>query len=351
LGYAAGGDDFLIKSSTAEELKAKIKRFTSISNHQKDLAKSVDSAHMLNQLLEERVKRRTDKIVEQKDKLESAYQELKMAQKQLVHSEKMASIGQLAAGVAHEINNPVAFVKSNLCSLNNYVKTYQKLIHIQQNALEELTEEIDAKNSHLIGELQTFCNDNDIDFINEDIHTLLEEAIDGTSRVEEITKSLKIYSRASDDNMEEFDINCCITDTIKMLNSQLKYSCDVNTTLGQLPMYHGNRSKISQVFTNIIVNAAQAMETKGSLSIHTISDSAAIKIIFADTGKGIAEENLQKLFDPFFTTKPVGEGTGLGLSISHGIIKDHGGDIDVCSEIGKGTTFTILLPMESHTVH
>lgn len=302
----------------------------------------------LNKSLEDRVARRTQKIEEQKDKLESAYKELKLTQKQLVQSEKMASIGQLAAGVAHEINNPVAFVKSNLSSLDNYIKTYQEVIDQHQKILDNLNHDIKSTLKNEIDLLEHYAEENDLDFINEDIVTLVKESINGTDRIEEIVKGLKIYSRASDDLIEECDINECLQDTIKMLNNELKYSCDVVTQWDTLPICHCNRSKITQVFTNLIINATHAMEEKGTLTISTalsqLSDKPAVLIKISDTGKGIPPENLSKLFDPFFTTKPVGQGTGLGLSISHGIIEDHSGAINVESEVGKGTCFNILLP-------
>jgi len=355
LGYEAGGDDYLIKSSTAEELKAKIRRYTSISQQQKELIKDVDSAHMLNKMLEERVNRRTLKIEEQKNKLESAYQELKIAQKQLIQSEKMASIGQLAAGVAHEINNPVAFIKSNLCSLKNYVKSYQQLIEIQQKSLEQFYEIINSDDNKTLNNLKSFCDENDIDFINEDIHTLLNEAIVGTDRVQKITQGLKNYSRAADDGFQNIDLNICIEDTLKMLNNEIKYVCDVKTELTPIPIYKGNSSQLAQVFTNLIVNSVQAMDKNGCIFITSKlreeGSSKAIELTFSDTGIGIPEENLKKLFDPFFTTKPVGQGTGLGLSISYGIISDHGGKMEVNSEIGKGTIFTIILPLEKVPYH
>jgi C4-dicarboxylate-specific signal transduction histidine kinase len=305
----------------------------------------------LNTTLEDRVQRRTQKILEQKNELETAYEKLQLAQKQLIQSEKMASIGQLAAGVAHEINNPVAFVKSNLSSLANYINTYQILIHNQQ----QLLDIIDASNNTLVqeklAELINYHEDNDITFINEDITTLIEESIKGTERVEEIVKGLKIYSRASDDSMEACNINTCLQDTLKLLNNELKYRCDTSTNFDEnLPECMCNRSKIIQVFTNLIVNATQAMKNKGSLIIQTRSttlhNTPAVAIDIKDTGTGIAPENLSKLFDPFFTTKPIGQGTGLGLSISQGIITDHNGTISVESKVNEGTCFTIVLPIQ-----
>lgn len=300
----------------------------------------------LNKTLEERVKKRTAKIVSQKDKLESAYAKLQQAQKQLIQSEKMASIGQLAAGVAHEINNPVAFVKSNLSTLAEYIRTYQELINKQQ----EIVGAIDFINHNdlkeKIRETNEYIKNNDVEFINKDINTLIAESIEGTHRVSDIVQGLKVYSRASDDVMQACDINQCLQDTIKMLSNELKYKCEVITRWGELPMCQGNQGKLTQVFTNLIVNAAQAMSEMGTLTVGTAVIENEISITIADTGKGIDKEGMSKLFDPFFTTKPVGEGTGLGLSISQGIISDHKGKILVESEVDKGTVFTILLPVD-----
>lgn len=312
----------------------------------------------LNKTLEERVERRTQKVMEQKQKLEEAYDQLKVTQKQLVQSEKMASIGQLAAGVAHEINNPVAFVKSNINSLKRYVGSYQQLITLQNDIVQAIAQQARENNDEAMAQLQekiaqldNFYEEEDIEFINEDIDTLLSESITGTSRVEEIVKGLKSYSRESDDSMEPCDLNACLEETLKMLHNELKHACEVNTVFTPLPMCQCNKGKIVQVFTNLIVNAVQAMDQNGKLTVttqHKRNDEGkdAILIRISDTGKGIPPENLSKLFDPFFTTKPVGQGTGLGLSISHGIIEDHGGTISVDSEVGKGTTFNIGLPVD-----
>ena len=303
----------------------------------------------LNTTLENRVEKRTQKIFDQKEKLESAYGKLQEAQEQLIQSEKMASIGQLAAGVAHEINNPVSFVKSNLSSLAGYVRTYKELIDKQKKILNaiELTPENNVRDQ--LAELSLYYEDNDVDFINEDIDGLVEESIKGTNRVTEIVKGLSIYSRSSDEVMEECDVNALIGNVLTMLGNELKYTCEVITQLDDLPFLQCHSGKITQVLTNLVVNAMHSMGDNGVLTIssaHQKTDTTSNVVIqVLDTGKGIAEENIVKLFDPFFTTKPVGEGTGLGLSISQGIICDHGGTISVENVAGKGALFTIVLPV------
>lgn len=300
-----------------------------------------------NENLEERVNRRTSKILEQNSKLATAIQEVRQTQKQLVQSEKMASIGQLAAGVAHEINNPVAFVKSNLSTLVQYIKTYHELINKQQEIINSIDSERDSRFKEKMRQINEYIADNDIEFINEDIITLVKESIDGTHRVSEIVQGLKVYSRASDDAMQDCDINQCLKDTLKMLSNELKYACELVTDWGNLPTCRGNKGKLAQVFTNLIVNAVQSMADVGTISIKTTLLDDKIVVTITDTGKGIEKETMFKLFDPFFTTKAVGEGTGLGLSISQGIINDHKGEILVESEVDKGTTFKIILPVKA----
>ncbi|MGS2716782.1 sensor histidine kinase [Eionea flava] len=305
----------------------------------------------LNKSLEQRIENRTQKILHQKNELQSAYGQLQQAQRQLVHSEKMASIGQLAAGVAHEINNPIAFIGSNLSALKEYSEVYRQFISLQQCLIESFLEKEKANVlAEKISELKTYRDDNDMDFIDGDIQGLVDDAIYGVQRVSTIANGLREYSRASDDVMEACDVNVCLSDALKIANNQLKYHSDVQTDFLENAICIGNKGKLTQVFTNIMVNAAQAMQSdkvndKGMLTISTKKYEQYIRASIADTGKGISKKHLSKLFDPFFTTKPEGEGTGLGLSISQGIIDDHGGVITVESEEGKGTLFIIDIPL------
>ncbi|MGH1484817.1 MAG: sensor histidine kinase [Cellvibrionaceae bacterium] len=347
---AAGDLDHSIEIKSHDEVGEVAQSFNkmiiSLNKANEETEKYHNELIELNTSLEDRVARRTHKVFEQKQKLETALHQIKVAQKQLVQSEKMASIGQLAAGVAHEINNPVAFVKSNINSLSRYIKSYQEVIQKQQAFIDEIETKEKNEIKDKKNELKDFWEEEDIDFINEDIETLLKESIDGTNRVEEIVKGLKVYSRASDDTTEACNLNDSLDETLKLLSNELKYKCDVIKKLNPLPLCLCDRSKMTQVFTNLIVNATHAMEDKGTLTIetHALDNNTAVQIKVSDTGKGIAKQNIHKLFDPFFTTKPVGQGTGLGLSISHGIIQDHQGTIEVESEVGVGTSFIITLP-------
>jgi signal transduction histidine kinase len=300
----------------------------------------------LNKSLEERVDNRTRKTLEQKNKLESAYSQLQKTQMQLVESEKLASIGQLAAGVGHEINNPIGFVKSNLSSLESYINIYRTLIKEQQDFINNVGLENHPYLKEQFSKIEKYQNQEDIDFINNDIKSLIKESITGTVRVAEIVKGLKVYARESNEILELCDLGACLEDALKIINNEIKYKCKIKKDIKNLPLFNCNEVQMTQVFTNLIVNAAQAIKHVGVLTIkasHNTSDKESnITISITDNGEGISEANKAKLFDPFFTTKPVGEGTGLGLSISRGIIADHGGTISVESKEGVGTRFTII---------
>lgn len=275
--------------------------------------------------------------------LSEAHESLKQKQRQLVQSEKMASLGVLSAGVAHEINNPIGFVLSNINTLGSYLPAfndvYTTLSSIIENVSnpEVLSEKVKAANSLL--------KEKEIDYLFEDSQDLIEETTDGIERVREIVAGLKDFVREDQGEKESANINECIQSTLKLLSNQIKYHCEIIEKYGDIPDLNCHIGKLNQVFMNMLVNASQAIDGQGSITIETALNENAIVISFKDTGSGISESNLENLFTPFFTTKPVGVGTGLGLSISHGIIEEHGGDIVVESELGKGTTFIIKLPI------
>lgn len=297
----------------------------------------------LNRTLEQRVERRTAKINKQIQELSAANDQVAQTQAKLVQSEKMASVGQLAAGVAHEINNPIGFVRSNLNTLSDYVGVYQGLLHNYQKL-----STADPEQAKLIAiEIDKQEKKEDINFINEDIEELLKDSIEGTTRVRDIVHGLKDFSRASDNNKTDCNINDIASSVLKIVNSQLKQKCTIQSSLLSDSIVQGNAGELNQVLINLLMNAGQAVESHGTVSIATESLEGKVKITVSDDGCGIKPIHLEKLYDPFFTTKPVGEGTGLGLSISFGIIEDHGGEISVASEEGVGTTFTILLPTSS----
>jgi two-component system NtrC family sensor kinase len=299
----------------------------------------------LNESLEEQIVNRTSMLKKSNGKLQDINKSLKETQTQLGQAEKMASVGQLAAGVAHEINNPIGFVKSNVESLQGYNDSFAEIIHCLQKfiACNDVFER-----RKLNQEIQSLLSQHDIDFILEDSIELIKESKYGLERVSDIVTGMKAFSRADDDNKQWFNINNCIETTLKMVSNQLKYHCVISTDLDHsIPNVEINVGKIIQVLTNLLVNAGQAIVENGQIAVKTSINNGYVEIAITDNGSGISKENLSQLFDPFFTTKPEGEGTGLGLSISFNIIREHGGEILVNSEIGVGTCFTVRLPENS----
>jgi len=267
---------------------------------------------------------------------------LEDAKRQLLYSEKMASIGQLAAGVAHEINNPVGFVQSNINTLAGYVEDLF--------ALTDLLEEVAAglpDDSPLGRKIRESCERYDLEFLREDVPKLLSESRDGVSRVRKIVQDLRDFSHPDEGKFAWIDLNPGIVSTLNIVNNELKYKAEVITELGELPMIEANQNQLNQVFLNLLVNAAHAIKEKGVINVATrhLPESGEVCISIADTGAGIPPENLKRIFDPFFTTKPVGKGTGLGLSLSYGIVQKHHGRIEVDSQERAGTLFQVFLPI------
>lgn len=304
-----------------------------------------DELKELNGLLEHKVKDRTALLNQKNYQLENANKDLKEAQVQLLQAEKMASIGQLAAGVAHEINNPVGFVSSNIDTLCEYVATYQSLFAKIEKAFSQPS--LEEKES-ACQEVSNLLSQQDIAFINDDIGDLLNDSKEGLHRVAEIVKGLKLFSRIDSDDMQSHNINECVKTTLAMVNNQLKYICTIESHLGNVPNVNMNVGKISQVITNLLINAGQAIESKGKngkIIITTCVIDNMLELHVEDTGTGISPSHLDKLFNPFFTTKPEGQGTGLGLSISFGIAQEHGGTLTATSKEGEGSTFILALPI------
>jgi two-component system NtrC family sensor kinase len=311
-GFEAGADDYLVKPIDPDELKARLK--------------------VGQRVLE----------------LEEAQ---KKAVLQLLQSEKMASVGQLAAGVAHEINNPTGFVSSNLKTLSDYQKDLSRLIVEYRTLVSTLVDQPSAtvvpnmlaEQARVIAALE---NEIDIGFILKDIPDLIEESREGTERIKKIVMDLKDFAHPGMDKTCEVDINHGIESTLNVVWNELKYNATVTKDLSDLPKIKGYPQQLNQVFMNILVNAGQAIPEKGEIQIRTRASDGHVEIRIQDTGTGISPENLKKIFDPFFTTKEIGKGTGLGLHVVHSIVEKHRGTVEVTSEVGRGTTFTISLPVD-----
>ncbi len=257
---------------------------------------------------------------------------LEEAQNQLLQSEKMASIGQLAAGVAHEINNPVGFVSSNLGTLNQYLQDLLAVV---------------AEFERRFGDdpgLHALMAERDMAYIREDAPALVSESLEGIARVRKIVQDLKDFSRVGESNWQWADLHGGLDSTINIVWNEIKYKATLERQYGDLPEIWCLPSQLNQVFLNLLVNAAHAIADKGVITVRTGCDADTVWVEVADTGRGIAPEHLGRLFDPFFTTKPVGQGTGLGLSLAFSIVRKHGGRIDVRSEPGQGAVFRVVLP-------
>ena len=289
---------------------------------------------------EEELKKSKEMLEAHHKELEKAYAELKAAQSQILQQEKMASIGQLAAGIAHEVNNPVGFIMSNLSSLQKYVSRLSEFIDVQTETIKKLSG--DGKILNAITESRKSLK---VDYIIDDLGNLIRESLDGAERVKKIVQDLKSFSRIDEAEWKMADINAGIESTINMVWNELKYKATVKKEYGDIPLTKCNPGQLNQVFMNMLINAAHAIEKQGEITVKTWHGSGFIYISISDTGKGIPSENLNRIFEPFFTTKEVGKGTGLGLSIAYDIVKKHNGDITVESKAGKGSAFTIKIPV------
>ena len=278
----------------------------------------------------------------EKEEQKVLIEKLAKTHSQLLQSEKMASIGQLAAGVAHEINNPIGYVNSNLGSLGQYV---EKLIGITE-AYERAESALGA--SPPLEEVRMLKQEVDWEYLKQDIRELIGESAEGITRVRQIVQDLKDFSHVDQAEWQFADLHKGLDSTLNIVQNEIKYNTEVVKEYGVIPPVECMASQVNQVFMNMLVNASHAIGEgkRGKVTIRTGAENGMVWVEFADTGEGIAPENLKRIFDPFFTTKPVGKGTGLGLSLSFGIVEKHGGRIGVQSEPGKGATFRVWLPAE-----
>jgi len=286
-----------------------------------------------------------DLLKQRNEELQTALDKIQEVQGQLVQSEKLASVGQLAAGVAHEINNPIGYINSNLTSLKNYIEDLLALVAIFEKAESGLTD------TGQLNQIEAFKKKIDLEFLKSDVLDLLDESHEGAGRVKKIVQDLKDFSHAGgDDDWQWANLHTCLDSTLNIVNNEIKYKASVVKKFGDIPQAWCLPHQLNQVFMNLLVNAAHAIENEGTITVSTGAESEHIWVEVSDTGKGIAPEHVNKIFDPFFTTKPVGKGTGLGLSVSYNIIKKHNGEIRLDSRIGEGTTFRIILPQKEEAV-
>lgn len=264
---------------------------------------------------------------------------------QLFHSQKLESIGQLAAGVAHEINNPIGFIISNQNTLKRYLASIKELLNLYDDMVKDRNESPTVLSSDLLQGIEIFKKEKKINYIMSDIEDIFNDNQEGLIRVRDIVKGLRTFARNDDSTMEAIDVNTVIESSIKMAWNELKYKGELIRNLSPVLPIYGNAGQLGQVFLNLLVNAAQAIPDQGIITVDTFMEENSIIIRISDTGIGIPEENLSKILDPFFTTKLVGQGTGLGLSISFEIVKQHQGNLQIESQIDKGTTFIISFPV------
>jgi signal transduction histidine kinase len=319
--------------------EADLELLSAVANHVAlavDRAQSFQTIEELSRGLEDKVRVRTEQLRTAHEEVQAAYRELQATQMQLIQREKMASVGQLVAGVAHELNNPIGFVYSNVTTLEDFVRRLRGMLEAYRAA--PLPE---AERARLQGEWET----RKVDYALKYLDSMIQGIREGAERARKIVRDLRVFARTQDDVWQAVDLHEELESSLTLLNHLLKDRVEVHRKYGDLPEVECIRSQMDQVFLNLLANAAQAIEGPGTITIETRRDGGAAEIAVSDTGAGIPPDVLGRIFDPFFTTKPVGEGTGLGLSISYEIVKKHGGDIRAESPATGGAIFTVRIPL------
>lgn len=305
---------------------------------EQDLVEALDAAWQLTETLEEK----NHELLTVNREVEAAHSSLQAAQSQMLQKEKMASIGQLAAGVAHEINNPIGFVSSNLRTLNRYLERLSEYFATEKSLLQTTSD------SGLQQRLAEEASRLKLRKIRDDLPELIAESLDGAERVRSIVQNLKTFSRVDEAIYKESDLNACLESTINIVWNEIKYKATLERDYADLPMVPCYPQQLNQVFMNLLVNAAHAIEEQGVIKVRTWVDERMAKVSITDNGCGMSPDIQHRIFEPFFTTKEVGKGTGLGMSIAYEIIKKHDGEIALESSIGEGTTITISLPLNTN---
>ncbi|HYO59417.1 ATP-binding protein [Archangium sp.] len=305
---------------------------------------------------EELLRQREEELQRHRDQLEELVQSrtetllhttvaLEERQAQLLHSERMASLGQLVAGIAHEINNPLGYITSNLTTLTQYLSVFIELLKLYRELAEGLGPDLQGPAAELLARIRSLQEEEDLDYLLGDVNDLLNDSREGAHRVADIVQSLKAFVREDSGSPELVDVNKELATTLKVVWNQLKYRCEVKCDYGKVPPILGLPAQLNQVFTHILLNAVQSIEERGVIHVTTLHEGDEVLVRIADTGHGMTPEVMAQIFTPFFTTKPPGKGAGLGLSISYGIMSRHQGRIEVQSQPGQGSTFTIRIPV------
>lgn len=324
--------------------------YQAFDNDRKLLEQSLDLSSKEMTQINQELRANEQTLRNMVEDLRKVNEDLKQAQLQLLQSEKMASIGQLAAGIAHEINNPVGFISNNIEILQEYIQNYTKILMVVDDLKKHIEEKKITKAVATMNELKKLEEELNLDYIRSDMNGLLGQSRQGLERIKKIVVDLRTFAREDRaEAMEPVKVEEIMDSILSIVDNELKYKAELVKNYGDTPPVQCNPQRIGQVFINLLMNAAQAMEERGRITIRTYLDGKFVGIDITDTGKGIPAEHIAKIFDPFFTTKPVGQGTGLGLSVSHEIIKKHNGEIKVKSTVGKGTTFTIKLPAANNS--
>jgi len=284
-------------------------------------------------------KKADDELTRKNLRLNEALAALKRSQAKVLHQEKMASIGQLAAGVAHEIDNPIGFIHSNLSTLGKYLSRIDRFLAVQSGCIAA------GAPPEQVGFVRQQQASLKIDYIVKDLEDLVRESLEGAERVRSIVADLKSFSRVDENEYRQADLNECLRSAINIAWNEIKHKATLKKELGEIPRTRCYPQQMNQVFMNLLVNAAHAIEPQGVITVRSWEEDGSVCVSVADTGQGIPEENLNRIFEPFFTTKEAGKGTGLGLSIAFDIVKKHNGEITVRSEPGKGTVFTVRIPV------
>jgi len=351
LGYRFGADRFLIKPVPPDLLSAAV---TGLLNRPAEAAPALFSAlgldqEMLllkeyNEVLFNKLAKKMTELQQQVEAHRRSEEQLRTTQAKLLQNEKLATIGQMAAGVAHEINNPLAFIISNLSSLQSYIGKFLAYFDAVQ---QQLAASADQSGSTELEQLRRSLK---LDYVVGDTPGLINDCLEGARRMQMIVQDMKCFSRMEQDQKSRADLHELIRSALSVAHHELKYVATVEQQFGDIPPVTCYPQQIGQVVLNLLINAAHALTEQGTITIRTRcegDDQVCLEV--QDTGCGIAPEVLEQVFEPFFTTKPIGKGTGLGLPITADIIHNHGGSITVTSQPGAGTCFKILLPISTET--